>query len=113
MTNYMTLYEFRRQAAAALLHAYSPPDLSVDVSLQVEDNEEDSPADVRPNSRARQPISVPVEVRSSGNDHMPAYSDTKQRCKIRSCSQKSYWYCTKCEVYLCLQKSRNCFRDYH
>lgn len=37
------------------------------------------------------------------------------RCKLEKCGKKSYIFCTKCKVHLCLniQENRNCFADFH
>lgn len=37
------------------------------------------------------------------------------RCKHEKCDKKSYIYCVKCNVHLCLniQENRNCFTDFH
>ena len=34
-------------------------------------------------------------------------------CKNGKCSMKSNVYCSKCQVHLCLNTTRNCFKDYH
>ena len=36
-----------------------------------------------------------------------------QRCKMEGCKDKSCMLCEKCNLYLCLTKGRNCFKDFH
>ena len=37
---------------------------------------------------------------------------TRQRCKNQSCSGKTVILCSKCNVHLCLNKNKNCFKLY-
>lgn len=53
-----------------------------------------------------------TDVRSDGMDHLPAWG-TKGRCKNKGCKSLSFVTCIKCNVYLCLNKDRNCFLDFH
>ncbi len=57
----------------------------------------------------------PVDaVRLDGHNHWPDNVATVQRrCKLPGCSKKSVVWCTKCRVYLCIKKERNCFVQYH
>ena len=48
--------------------------------------------------------------------HCPLFSDARQTCK--HCSKKgnvmrSNFICSVCKVHFCLNKTRNCFRDFH
>ena len=48
-------------------------------------------------------------------DHMPGYGK-RGRCKYREDigkDLKSYVRCSTCNIALCFNKERNCFRDYH
>ena len=53
-----------------------------------------------------------VDVRLDGIDHRPLWGG-RQTCKKPTCKEKSFVYCSKCKVHLCLNKSRNCFDDVH
>lgn len=51
------------------------------------------------------------------HDHMPEVENQRKRCKF--CQQKfkkenrTSVRCSTCDVYLCLNSDRNCFREYH
>ena len=54
------------------------------------------------------------DVRFDGVDHLPIWNEKRQRCKNADCIDAFFHFtCTKCKVSLCLNKSRNCFLQYH
>lgn len=55
------------------------------------------------------------EIRYDAVNHWPELDGKKTgaRCKNENCKQKSQFFCSKCEVHLCLTKDRNCFKKYH
>lgn len=53
----------------------------------------------------------PVAV--DGFNHWPEWKSDRQRCRMVGCKQKSQIYCQKCKCYLCLNKDRNCFTQFH
>lgn len=53
------------------------------------------------------------DIRYDGYHHLPKNTDNRLRCKLESCSLKSYVICTKCNVHLCSNKNNDCFYDYH
>ncbi|XP_037048078.1 piggyBac transposable element-derived protein 3-like [Bradysia coprophila] len=53
------------------------------------------------------------DIRYDGSYHLPKYSENRLRCKLESCNSKSQIYCTKCNVHLCVNKSNDCFYEYH
>ena len=53
-----------------------------------------------------------TDVRFDGMDHLPTWG-TRGRCKNEDCKSLSFVTCIKCNVYLCLNKDRNCFLDFH
>lgn len=57
----------------------------------------------------------PVDgVRLDGHNHWPDnVAKEQRRCRLAGCKQKSVVWCTKCNVYLCIKKERNCFVLYH
>ena len=106
--DYMSLYNFKLALAQQLLHGQKPaivdPTDSNCMSTGVQYPES--------NRKMVQPQYVSYDTRKRNSDHMPIYGEKVQRCRNR-CNIKTYWFCRTCEVYLCLQKGRNCFVDYH
>lgn len=52
------------------------------------------------------------EVRTDGYSHLPLWCLERQRCKY-PCGAKTFIKCEKCNVFLCLNKDRNCFYKFH
>ncbi|KAE9522457.1 hypothetical protein AGLY_017118 [Aphis glycines] len=52
-------------------------------------------------------------VRTDKTDHWPQFSDKRERCKKPSCKGFTYIKCSKCTIYLCLNRNNNCFTNYH
>ena len=52
-----------------------------------------------------------VDIRYDGIHHWPEFGDKLNRCRV--CSMLSFVSCSKCQIYLCLQKERNCFKQFH
>lgn len=48
-------------------------------------------------------------------NHLPEVDKNRNstRCKNEDCKHKSHIWCSKCNVHLCLQSNRNCFKDFH
>lgn len=40
-------------------------------------------------------------------------NDSRSRCKLSGCGMLTHSFCTKCDVHLCFNRNRNCFRSYH
>lgn len=56
---------------------------------------------------------LPAEdVRLDGMDHYP-FHDKRSRCKYPTCENKTLFYCTKCQLPLCINDKRNCFLLFH
>ena len=53
---------------------------------------------------------VPVDIRYDGIHHWPEFGNKRNIC--RECSMLSLAYCSKCQIYLCLQKEGNCFKQF-
>ena len=74
-----------------------------------------SPVPAATPSRKRKATSAPNPTRDVQLDqcgHFPMFQDKQQRC--RHCKTGySHVKCCKCEVHLCLVKSRNCFNAFH
>lgn len=72
-----------------------------------------SEADFVVKKRRGPAASIPAkDVRKDKFAHWPAPCD-RQRCKLPGCKKKSTIKCQKCDVHLCLNKSSNCFYDFH
>jgi len=52
-------------------------------------------------------------IRMDNVDHFPLYQEKRGRCRLPGCMSAPYIYCKKCEVYLCLDKNKNCFLAFH
>ena len=65
--------------------------------------------------KARRPAAVPLptkEVQQDKFGHFPQFQEQQQRC--HHCKDGfSTVKCSKCNIYLCLVKKRNCFVDFH
>lgn len=59
--------------------------------------------------------SINVQSRFDGKDHWALYDRKPSRslCKIKGCQNRTHIFCKKCEVYLCLNTTRNCFLRFH
>ena len=67
--------------------------------------------------RRKTSYSVPASVRLSNvGVHWPQFVDTKARCEVCSNEGKEsrpHSICSHCSVYLCCNKTKNCFVKYH
>lgn len=61
------------------------------------------------------PPTPTVTKRYDGYDHLPTFDDIKapRSCRLETCTSRSKICCTKCKVYLCLSRGKDCFRLYH
>ncbi|KAJ8369987.1 hypothetical protein SKAU_G00100150 [Synaphobranchus kaupii] len=55
----------------------------------------------------------PDPVRRDNTDHWPLQASDKGRCKMPGCKDIVRSRCSKCAVFLCFTRERNCFFDYH
>ena len=53
------------------------------------------------------------DIRLDGVDHLPEVDAKRGRCKVPGCSGFSLIKCSKCKTHLCLNSSRNCFKNFH
>lgn len=62
-----------------------------------------------------QELRPPRELTHVEDGHLPAYDDNKEatRCKLKGCTQRSHFFCKKCNVHLCIVKGRICFTEFH
>lgn len=103
---YMPLLDFKLLLAEALTRAnqafYTPT------------RNRGRPAAEEPKRKRKRRIDLPLpEIANDGLDHLPAYTHERQLCKMYGCSGKSYIKCEKCNIHLCLNKDRNCFKSFH
>lgn len=56
-----------------------------------------------------------VGKRYDGFDHFPIFDDIKapRTCRLEKCKSRSKLRCRKCDVYLCLNRDKDCFYIYH
>ena len=68
-----------------------------------------------PNKKTKPAVLSNHECRYDSFDHWSQPNDLAipQQCKMEGCKGKSRTLCEKCNVYLCLTKDRNCFKDFH
>ena len=68
-----------------------------------------------PNKKTKPAVLPNHECRYDSFDHWSQPNDLAipQQCKMEGCKGKSRTLCEKCNVYLCLTKDRNCFKDFH
>ncbi|KAG5880857.1 hypothetical protein JTB14_034266 [Gonioctena quinquepunctata] len=55
------------------------------------------------------------DKRLDGFEHRPNNEDMKNlvKCRLEGCESRSRIRCTKCNVFLCLSKNKNCFVSFH
>jgi hypothetical protein len=63
--------------------------------------------------KAKRRIDLPArEVAEDGIHHFPDWTSSRQRCR-NDCGKQTFIWCIKCHMYLCLNKDRNCFLEFH
>uniref|UniRef100_A0A6P7H3T1 PiggyBac transposable element-derived protein 3-like n=1 Tax=Diabrotica virgifera virgifera TaxID=50390 RepID=A0A6P7H3T1_DIAVI len=64
----------------------------------------------------RFPVKLPEQdKRYDGYEHWPLNDDLQNPlcCRLEACQSRSRIRCSKCNVYLCLSKNKNCFKAFH
>ena len=103
------LYEYKLEVAIALMYGDRLPDAQQINRLLVQQADMQRAENGDPVGRE-----VSDAVRLDGLDHLPEnVAEQGRRCKIRSCPYRSTIWCTKCKVYLCLKKGKNCYSVFH
>jgi hypothetical protein len=84
-------------------------------SIQSSEDENDDDNHPHKNPKRERKLAVEKTSRLDGYNHFPTFIEARNasRCKNDKCKQKTYWYCSKCYVHLCLTPQRNCFNEYH
>ena len=54
-----------------------------------------------------------VDVRYDGTHHWPDVEEKGNRCLRLQCSMLMSDKCGKCQMHLCFQKDKNCFKIFH
>ena len=67
----------------------------------------------RKRKREHKQPNVPVDVRKDDVGHMPIWDNKRNRCGYCKDNKFSYVKCGKCNVWLCFNKERACYGDYH
>lgn len=101
------LRHYKMQFSEQILEKYQRDELN-----EVENDCEERPVK-RPVGR---PGIVPIPSkmrRLHGNIHLPENLDKQQRCRLSGCDKRSLYKCSDCNVALCLNPTRNCFRTFH
>lgn len=59
--------------------------------------------------------SIEMAERFDKFDHWVQFDSWQSgtRCKYNKCNKTIHTYCSKCGVYLCCLRDRNCFKSYH
>lgn len=74
-----------------------------------------STSNIEPKKKSKTSAAAPVPTgaaRFDCLDHFPRFDEKQHRCRL--CSKGfTHVKCSKCQIYLCLQKQRNCFTDFH
>jgi hypothetical protein len=103
--NYMRLADFRAEVAESLCKAgqvVTPKRGRPVINHQLQ------------NKRRCPSVHIPVkDVRVDRLDHWPEWKESRQRCKLPTCSSLTYVCCTKCGVSLCFNKDKDCFQMFH
>jgi hypothetical protein len=55
----------------------------------------------------------PKDVRLDSQNHWPVWKEKRTSCKYPSCKGYTFVSCEKCSVNLCLNKDKNCFKNFH
>ncbi|CAF0981849.1 unnamed protein product [Didymodactylos carnosus] len=117
------LFRFKAEIARVLLHRpnlHSTP-LSVHIVKNIRSpssyNSDDNNDQYKsPKKKLHQSSSLVSPVlRYDKTNHLPQFVSTSDatRCKNETCTKKSRWICTKCQVHVCITPQKNYFSDYH
>ncbi|XP_042904032.1 piggyBac transposable element-derived protein 3 [Parasteatoda tepidariorum] len=113
--NQKDLLKFKLEVAEALLAAPS-----AHRSIVSDDEESDAHAvqahAVKRSKYYHPPAKIPCEdKRYDGYNHFPHCDDISRprKCRYENCKSESKTRCEKCDVYLCLSKTKTCFKDFH
>lgn len=64
-------------------------------------------------SRNKSAQNIPIkDIRLDQTNHFPVWGE-RVRCKMPKCKSQTFIKCLKCNVSLCINKTRNCFLEFH
>ena len=105
---HMSLLQFQAEVASGLTRAAKLPC----VLVTKRGRPSSSPKPLK-KPRTCATVAIPWnDVRYDCYDHFPIYDDKQHRCRHCSCGY-THLQCVKCKLFLCVNKSRNCFRQFH
>ena len=106
------LLKFKLEVAEAL--ATTPPE-----NRRVISEDEDDEVELSPIKRSKfynPPAKKPcADKRCDSFNHYPTVDDITRprKCRLGNCNSSSKTRCDKCNVYLCLSKTKSCFKNFH
>lgn len=53
------------------------------------------------------------ELRYDEISHFPEVDKKRNASRCKDCKGSTHFFCSKCNVHLCLNSNRNCFEDFH
>lgn len=105
------LFHSKSEIAKTLLKASKIHQFTSTIPTSSSSDSEGPKEDEPPTKKAcEMASSVPQLVRYDGLYHWPTFVPgfNNTSCKNEQCRGKTYWKCSKCNVYLCLHSARNC-----
>ena len=105
----LPLFEFKLDVAAALMYSenFAEPLSRAAAVFRA----------VVPRAANGDPIGGPIPtdaIRFDGMNHWPEQAAKVPRCcRVAGCKLRSTYWCTKCNVYLCLKGKNLCFVNFH
>lgn len=84
-------------------------------ATEIEDDSAEPPTKIAKQSSESPSNSSETNSRFDLFDHWVLHDDYQSgsRCKYNKCNKTIHTYCSKCHVYLCSIRNRNCFNNYH
>jgi len=105
----MPLYVFKLEVATSLMYMGNLPEPLAPALVALQQ--------VNKKAKNGDPVgerTPPDEVRLDRIDHWPEAVAVRARCcRVKGCQQRSTFWCTKCKVYLCVKREKNCFAMFH
>lgn len=71
---------------------------------------EENLGNITDRKRQRNINTTPLNIRYDGVQHLPEWSQSRQKCKYPDCKGITYISCVKCNKALCFTRNSNCFK---